>query len=51
MLMTNPFEDIERFGSACDQEPNEANDGVSNGPNHVRQVVPTFFIEKRIHVA
>ena len=23
--MTNPFEDIERFGSACDQEPNEAN--------------------------
>ena len=25
MLMTNPFEDIERFGSACDQEPNEAN--------------------------
>jgi len=23
--MTNPFEDIERFGSACDQEPSEAN--------------------------
>jgi predicted HAD superfamily Cof-like phosphohydrolase len=23
--MTNPFADIERFGSACDQEPNEAN--------------------------
>ena len=23
--MTNPFKDIERFGSACDQEPNEAN--------------------------
>ena len=23
--MTNPFFDIERFGSACDQEPNEAN--------------------------
>ena len=25
MYMTNPFEDIERFGSACDQEPSEAN--------------------------
>ena len=25
MLMTNPFFDIERFGSACDQEPSEAN--------------------------
>jgi len=23
--MTNPFEDIERFGSACGQEPSEAN--------------------------
>ena len=23
--MTNPFEDIERFGSACDQPPSEAN--------------------------
>ena len=23
--MTNPFADIERFGSACDQEPSEAN--------------------------
>ena len=23
--MTNPFADIERFGSACDQEPNESN--------------------------
>ncbi len=23
--MTNPFEDIERFGSACDQEPSKAN--------------------------
>ena len=23
--MTNPFIDIERFGSACDQEPSEAN--------------------------
>ena len=23
--MTHPFEDIERFGSACDQEPSEAN--------------------------
>ena len=23
--MTNPFADIERFGSACDQEPNEEN--------------------------
>ena len=23
--MTNPFFDIERFGSACDQEPSEAN--------------------------
>ena len=23
--MTNPFADIERFGSACDQEPREAN--------------------------
>ena len=23
--MTNPFEDIERFGSACDQEPSDAN--------------------------
>ena len=23
--MTNPFEDIERFGSACDQPANEAN--------------------------
>lgn len=23
--MTKPFEDIERFGSACDQEPNESN--------------------------
>ena len=23
--MTNPFKDIERFGSACDQEPSEAN--------------------------
>jgi predicted HAD superfamily Cof-like phosphohydrolase len=23
--MTNPFTDIERFGSACDQEPSEAN--------------------------
>jgi predicted HAD superfamily Cof-like phosphohydrolase len=23
--MTNPFADIERFGSACDQEPNEKN--------------------------
>ena len=23
--MTNPFQDIERFGSACDQEPSEAN--------------------------
>ena len=23
--MTNPFEDIERFGTACDQEPSEAN--------------------------
>jgi predicted HAD superfamily Cof-like phosphohydrolase len=23
--MTNPFADIEHFGSACDQEPNEAN--------------------------
>jgi len=23
--MTNPFADIERFGSACDQEPSKAN--------------------------
>ena len=23
--MTNPFEDIERFGSACDQEPSKEN--------------------------
>ena len=23
--MTNPFEDIERFGSACDQEPSQDN--------------------------
>ena len=23
--LTNPFKDIERFGSACDQEPSEAN--------------------------
>ena len=23
--MTNPFADIERFGTACDQEPSEAN--------------------------
>lgn len=23
--MTNPFADVERFGSACDQEPSEAN--------------------------
>jgi len=23
--MTNPFADIEKFGSACDQEPNESN--------------------------
>jgi predicted HAD superfamily Cof-like phosphohydrolase len=23
--MTNPFEDIDKFATACDQEPNEAN--------------------------